>query len=332
MISRIHIGSDLAKRWFDVHIFFGRETFVCRYTNDATGFKLFLEKVQSLDARKVHICMEHTGGYELPLARFCKEAGFIVSIVDGGKIHHYRRSFTSTGAGTDQTSAYHLARYCKERRPEEWFEVPDEYRKLRELIRHRQRLIEDRTAWSCRAGHTVEDELVGAQRRMLIEVLKTSLKDLEKRIKAHIKAHPNLTEAMRLLVSIPGVAFISGMRILAESGPIGCHSSARSYAMSAGLTPIVIHSGQRVPPGKLPVYGNKELRSAFYFSSVVCKRSEKGAGEFILRLLKEGEMVKMGAIVAGMRKLAHIVYGVLSSGQPFDVEKMRGPSPHKKTA
>jgi transposase len=263
--------------------------------------------------------MEYTGGYEIPLALACRQAGWIVSIVDGAKIAHYRRSFSSTGSSTDRKCAYLLARYCKERRPEQWFPAPDEFRKLRELVRHRERLIEAKTAWSCRAGHAVEDELVHAQRLALIQVSALQIEEVEKRIAKHVEAHANLAQAARLLETIPGIGATSARRILAEMGPVENYASAKALALAAGLVPIVIHSGQKVPPGKLPVYGNRELRNGLFFPALVCKRNGMGVGPFIERVEQRGTL-KMTAVVAGMRKLAHVIYGVLSSQCPFEQE------------
>lgn len=325
MITRIQIGVDVSKAWFDVHMFIRGEDFTARYPNNPSGFKAFKEKVQSIGARKVHVCMEFTGGYETPLALFCKECRYIVSIVDGARIHHYGRSFTSTGSGSDKKSAYLLARYCKERSPEEWFQVPDEYRKLRELVRHRERLIGSKTEWTSRSGFAVEDALVSAQRKTVIEVYKELLKATEERIQVHIQSHANLKKAMKLLISIPSIGFVSAARILGESGPIENFLSARSYALYAGLLPIFRGSGTNTPPGKLPVYGNKELRSALYFPAIVSKRTGKGVGGFILKLCTKEDTAKMSAIVAGMRKLSHVIYGILNSGDSYDSSKLENP-------
>ena len=259
-----------------------------------------------------------TGGYETPLAMACKEAGFIVSIVDGAKIACFRGSFSSTGASTDKRSAYLLARYCRERKPEEWFPVPDEYRKFRELNRHRERLLQSKTEWSARAAHLVEDELVAAQRLAIIQVLVLQVEELESRIAEHLKAHAHLGEAVRLLMTIPGIAFKSAFKIVAESGPIENYPTARAYALAAGLVPIVRHSGKSTPPGRLPVYGNRALRCALYFPAVVCYGHRIGVWPHMERLTASGAKLKMTVITAGMRKLAHIVFGILTSGKPYD--------------
>jgi transposase len=192
---------------------------------------------------------------------------------------------------------------------------------LRELVRHRQSLIQAKTAWGCRSSHTVESELVTVQRKTLCEVLALQIKELDKAIAAHIKASPSLKEALDLLVSIPGIAPVSAATILAETGPIANYKSAREYALAAGLVPIVIHSGQRTPPGKLPVYGNADLRCALYHPAITCKSHNIGVANFMERVKGNGDKLKMTVITAGMRKLAHIVYGVLSSKSKYDNNK-----------
>jgi transposase len=323
MISRIQVGSDISKKWFDVWVLVGRVDVVQRYPNTVVGHRLFIDKVRSLGAKKVHVCMEYTGGFETAFALACKAAGFIVSIVDGAKIANFRGSFSSTGASTDKRSSYLLARFCKERRPEEWFPVPDEYRKLRELVRHRERLLESKGEWASRAAYDVEDELVGSQRRAIIEVIALQVEAVDERIAEHVNAHAALAESIRLLKTVPGVAFKSACRILGEMGPVENYASAKELALAAGLVPIVIHSGQKVPPGKLPIYGNKELRTALFYPALTCKRTGKGVGIFIDRVGATNKL-KMTALVAGMRKLIHVVFGVLSSRTPFNPEFLTG--------
>jgi transposase len=106
-------------------------------------------------------------------------------------------------------------------------------------------------------------------------------------------------------------------------GPVENYASAKELALAAGLVPIVIHSGQKVPPGKLPIYGNKELRTALFYPALTCKRTGKGVGIFIDRVGATNKL-KMTALVAGMRKLIHVVFGVLSSRTPFNPEFLTG--------
>ena len=321
MITRIYVGVDISKNWFDVCTSLDENASVERYSNNPDGHAKFIKAVTPL-CGKIHVCMEYTGGFETPLALACRAANLVVSMIDGGKFSTYRKSFGRAKSKTDKQDAKLLARYASERKPAEWYPVPDEYRTLRELIRHRKSLIASKTAWGCRASHTVENELVTAQRQTLREVLGLQIKELDKAISAHIKASPSLAEALKLLVSIPGIAEVAAAGILAETGPISNYKTPKEYALAAGLNPINIHSGKNTPPGKLPVYGNADLRSALYFPAVCSKSHKMGVYKFMERVAGNGDKVKMTVITAGMRKLAHIIWGVLSTKTKYDKDKM----------
>jgi len=66
--------------------------------------------------------------------------------------------------------------------------------------------------------------------------------------------------------------------------------------------------------------GNVLLRKALYLPAVVAKRYNPAIAAFCDRLLSRGKC-PMQVIIAAMRKLLHIAYGVLKSGQPFAPEK-----------
>lgn len=321
MITRIYVGVDISKNWFDVCTSLDENAPVVRYSNNPDGHAKFTQAVSAL-AEKVHVCMEYTGGYETPVALACKQANLVVSLIDGGNFSDYRKSHGRAKAKTDQQDARLLARFASQRKLAEWFPVPQEYGTLRDLVRHRESLICARAAWACRAAQRVENAFVTAQKKAIVEVFTLQIEELDKQITACIKAHSSLKESLDLLVSIPGIAQASAARIIAETGPIANYRSAREYAMAAGLSPIVIHSGQKTPPGKLPVYGNADLRCALYFPCV-CSTSHKiGVWKFMERVNSRGNKHKMTVITAGMRKLAHVIYGVLSSKSIYDPSKI----------
>jgi transposase len=319
MLSRIYVGVDVSAKWFDV-FFLGKEkSAAVRYKNNSAGHSRFVEDVRSR-AKKAFICMEHTGGYETALAVACNDAKFVVSIVDGGLISTYRKSFGAAKAKTDLLDAQLLAKYCKDRKPAQWFPISDEYRILKELVKHRDDLIEHKKTASCQASHSVHSDFVAAQRAALLQVLELQIEATEEKIQEHLGACAALKSDVELLKSIPGIGFVSAVRILAETGSISNYLTAKDYALAAGLCPIVFQSGVKTSPGKLPVYGNRKLRCAFYFPAVVNFGKETGVGPFMKRVQSKANKANMTVIVAGMRKLAHIVFGVLKNRTKFDPE------------
>lgn len=316
---RIKVGIDVSKYWFHVFLLVNGCPMPRRFDNDSEGIASFIEFLRSLGSSRIHVCMEHTGGCELALATAVFEAGFRVSLVDGALIKAYRSSCGKAKAKTDAKDAELLAQYCKERKPALWMPVPDHFRELTELVRLQEAFIADRTAWRCRASMPVASEFVEATRRAHIEVLTLQLQEVEKAIKAHIKAHPDLQTAVELLDGIEGVAFKSAVKILAEMGPVANYSCARDLALAAGLAPINADSGKKKST-RLIVYGNPSLRKALFMCALVAMRKQTGLGAFAKRLSQTGHKRKMVIVTATMRKLAHVIYGVLASGMPYSAD------------
>ena len=64
--------------------------------------------------------------------------------------------------------------------------------------------------------------------------------------------------------------------------------------------------------------GHKALRRALYMPSLVARRHNQALKAFADRLANRG-MAPKAVIGAVMRKLAHVIYGVVKSGTPFDI-------------
>jgi len=92
----------------------------------------------------------------------------------------------------------------------------------------------------------------------------------------------------------------------------------KALAAFVGLNPTVHQSGSSVR-GKphLSKKGNAVIRRALYMPAIVARRYNPVIKAFADRLKKAGKpnMVIIGAV---MRKLLHIIYGVLKSGMSFD--------------
>ena len=63
--------------------------------------------------------------------------------------------------------------------------------------------------------------------------------------------------------------------------------------------------------------GNENLRTALYFPAIVAKRFNPLIRDFCERLTEKGKSGKQ-VICAAIRKLLHIIFGVLKSGKTFD--------------
>lgn len=68
--------------------------------------------------------------------------------------------------------------------------------------------------------------------------------------------------------------------------------------------------------------GRSQLRKAFFMPALVALRYNPLIAAMKARLLAAGK-AKMAIVGAAMRKLVHLIYGVLKSGVPFDAAYAR---------
>jgi len=106
--------------------------------------------------------------------------------------------------------------------------------------------------------------------------------------------------------------------LLAEFRAISQFSNVRQLVAYAGLNPRQRQSGSSVRgQSHISKTGRASIRAALYLPAVVAKRHNPILRAYAERLAQHG-LCKMQVIVAVMRKLLHLVYGILKSGQPFD--------------
>lgn len=152
----------------------------------------------------------------------------------------------------------------------------------------------------------------------VLAFLEQQIATIKDQIKEHINNHPDLKERRDLLISIPGIAHTSAAAILAELGEVSQFAGARQVAAFAGLVPKIRESGSSVKGrATLSKRGSSRLRHALYFPAMTALRCNPLLCALRQRLSAKGK-AKMLILGAAMRKLLHIVYGVLKSGRPFD--------------
>ncbi|MEO0446100.1 MAG: transposase [Verrucomicrobiota bacterium] len=119
----------------------------------------------------------------------------------------------------------------------------------------------------------------------------------------------------------PGLGEISCHVLLAELPDLTLFGSARALAAWAGLTPrhfVSGTSGRSTTP--ITKVGSANLRQALFMPAMNARVFNPLLKAFGDRLQENGKTPKQ-IIIAIMRKLLHQVYGILTSGQPYNPEK-----------
>lgn len=130
--------------------------------------------------------------------------------------------------------------------------------------------------------------------------------------------HPDLKRQTDLLRSIPGLGDLTIGKLLAECRHIRAFRDVRQLVAFVGLNPRHPVSGSSIH--KRPTIsrtGSASLRAALFMPALVAMSFNPILRAFADRLRARGVAGK-AIVVAVMRKLLHVVYGVLQSGQPFD--------------
>jgi len=314
------LGIDIAKLKFNVCLLdTGGKLKHKVFPNTAAGFQQLAAWLVKQGTQRVHACMEATGAYGEALALHLHTAGHTVSVVNPAAIKAFAGSRLSR-TKTDKVDAELIARFCVAQQPAAWTPPAPEVRQLQALVRRLESLVEMRTMESNRLEAIITIDVVKSSVEAHIAYLDHQIKQTEALIRTHINNHPRLKRQSALLDSIPGIGETTAATLLAEITDITQYESARQVAAFAGLVPRERQSGSSVRGRtRLSKIGNARLRKALYFPAITALRCSAFFKQWAEGLRQRGKC-KMSVIGAAMRKLIHLAYGVLKTGQPFDPE------------
>lgn len=310
------LGADMAKRKFDAALLHDGKYKTAKFDNNLSGFQQLLEWLVKTGAPAPHVCLEATGGYGEALATFLAGNGFTVSVVNPVRIKGFAQSVMARSK-TDKLDAKVIAKFCQALEPMPWQPPSNEIRELQALVRRYDDLVNLRV----QEGNRLPEAHVSVRPTIeaTLAFLDAQLNYVQGMIEAHLEKHAELRRSRDLLLTIPGVGIGLAARFLAEVGDISRFKNARQVAAFVGLNPRLKESGDTVRGrSKLSKMGNANLRKALYMPALNAMRYNPVLAALRTRLLATGKP-KMVAVGAVMRKLVHLMYGVLKSGVPFDV-------------
>jgi transposase len=255
----------------------------------------------------------------------------------GVKAFSYRR------VKNDQRDAHDLADLLRMGRlPEAWI-APPETRELRELVRHRAKMVHLATGLRCQvhavlagqgvtvsmsdlfglAGQQLLDRLVlpaayqhriGSLRR-LIEVFELEIDATAKLTRARLKADPGFIAVQ----TIPGIGPILGAVFVAEIGDVTRFPGPGQLASWAGLTPKHHESDTKVRRGRITKQGSRLVRWA------AVEAVQRLPQTTLIGAHRHRVAAKRGAgigTVAAARELIELVYYAL---RDHEVRRLRHP-------
>jgi transposase len=304
------VGIDVSKAWLDVWIESQRK--FARFGNEPDGWKALIDRLAELGpAAGVVVAFEATGGYERGLRETLLQAGLQVHRLNPARVRLYARSLGQL-AKNDRVDARVIARYAQsaDLHPE----VLDPAReRLADLVAHRRRLIDERTAIGNQLETTSLPKL-RAHHRQRLAVLAKQIVETDKLIAQAIAKEPALLAKVALLKTVKGVKDVTAIALIALLPELGT-LPGRAMASLAGLAPFDHdsgrHKGQRRIGG-----GRSAVRTVLYMAARAAARSKSPLGEFYNRLRERGKSAKT-ATVALMRKMLVILNAILRDQQAW---------------
>ena len=291
------------------------------FDNKRSGFNQLHRFLKKHEAEDTHICMEATGIYYEELAHFLHQKGYRVSVINPLQIKAYAQSQLLRNK-TDRVDAAIIADFCRTQNPPLWTPPDPSWYQLRALVRHLEDLESDRQRQRNRRGAIKRSAqptpIVLDNLQEQIDFLTDQIEEVKKHMQNHINQHPELKRQRDLLDSIKGIGRLTAAKLMAEYGDMRRFDDVRQVVAFAGLNPKHRQSGTSIR-GKTHIskMGRSSIRAALYMPAITAKRFNKRLQPFVQRLEKQG-LSGMQIVVAVMRKLLHLAFGVLKSGQPFD--------------
>lgn len=317
-MSEVWCGIDGSKKKMDCGLTGPKGYRTCCVGNDGKGYET-LERWAVKTAEEgveVRFCLESTGDYNTACALWLTERGYRVSVVNPAFVKYH-----AMGKGrlnkTDKADARSIAEYATDNRPEPWEMADPVRRDLLRLVRRREQLLKmavmetnrrecpDAIGPECTAS-------IDRVRRFLDE----EIAGTESRMRELVAGDEGLSRALELIVTVPGLSEGSAVVILSEMPDVDRAACAKEWAAAAGGHATRHESGQMPAGSRMSRGGRIRVRRALWMPALVAKSRAPQLKRLYDRLRERGRTHRQ-ALVACVRKLLMIVYGILRSGNPY---------------
>jgi transposase len=304
-----HVGIDIAKRSFDLHILEDKKDMHCQYTPE--NVETCVEMLTKMPVELV--VTEATGGYEIPLVIALQTAGIPVAVVNPRRIHDFAKA-AGVGAKTDKIDAKTIARFAAVMQPPAHKKITANDQILRALVARRNQLIGIRTMEKNRKEH-VADKIVARSIDTIIKTIEKEIAKVDKQITDRIEKQPELKEKAKLLTTVPGIADTTAAMLVVELPELG-RVNKKEIAALMGVAPMNRDSGmfrgKRMTGG-----GRRTVRARLYMPTLAAIRHNPVIRKFYQHLCEQGK-AKMTAVVAAMRKLLVILNTMVKKNQAWN--------------
>ena len=262
--------------------------------------KALMKALKPFADYELMVC-EATGGHERAALDAALALGLAAHRADAAKVKSYIRSHGGA-AKTDAIDARWLSRYGQERGAglPAWTPPSKEREAFAGLVRHRQDLVATRTQTKNRLS-APGPEAVKRMLKAQLAFLEKQLAEIDRTLKALLKACPALGSAEKRLRAIRGIGPVSARTLLALLPELGS-LNRRQAASLAGLAPHPKDSGQTSGRRRTGRSGRGGLRPVLFMAALSAARTHPSLKAFAQRLTDAGKPKRV-VFTAVARKL-----------------------------
>lgn len=327
------LGIDVGKCELHCHLIHGNHHYKHCFANtkqDRKNLIAWLKKHSQLESTAV--CIEHTGHYGKDLCfEIAKTKNVTLFVVNARLIKAFGQQRLRRSK-TDSADAKLIAEFIKKEHDElhSWQPPSKTHQAITALSRHLENLTRQRAKLKTQLQTTDCKTLQQSITRM-IKCHDKEIATIEQKIDQLIASDQELTTQKKLITSTPSLGEVTARTFLAEVTNIHAFADARQLAAWVGLTPRHFQSGTsgstRTPISKI---GNTRLRRALYLPAMNAMTYNPIIKNFAERLRKHGKTGQQ-IVIAVMRKLLHILYGILTSGKAYNPNHLNPNTPKPQT-
>lgn len=309
-----YVGVDVAKDKFDVAILINNRYKHLIYSNDSKGHAEFAQWLIQNTTRP-WVCMEATGHYSESIADFLSKKEIKVSVVNPFQVKSFAKASLARNKN-DIIDSRINREFCKCMQPRVYSPAPNEQKQLKGLMKLLD-MLKGQLVQLNNQLHSLHEDMARNILIKLIKKLEKEITQIESKMAELINDTPLLKEKMSLITSIKGVGKLTAYRVLALMPDVSSFQTAKQFAAYIGITPKQHQSGKLIGKTTISRLGDSRLRKALYMAALVAKKHNKSLTAFVARLEKKAKTPKT-IVCAVMRKLAHIIFGVLKSKLSFN--------------
>jgi len=315
------VGIDVSKLTFDAAYLHNNRYVNKQFDNNAKGYDCFLIWIKKRN-KDIYTCLEATGIYSFDLAHYLVKQEIKVMVVNPIITHAFFKVELKRNK-TDKADAQLISRYCQHVVISGNFEAKSyqpkgaDYEAIQRLVTRCDQLEKSKTQENNRLEASHNAHTTRSIKR-LIKAIDKEVASIKKTIQTIVNKNSDLKRQVALLTSINGIGERTAWSILAYVGDINFFENAKQVASYAGLTPKIIQSGTSIDKSSLSKLGHKRLRKSLYMPALVAIRYNPVLKLVYERLVMKGKPKKV-AIIAVMRKLLILSFGVLKSEKAFDL-------------